>query len=400
MTEQEQQAQTQTTDFSTRMQENFWGDGNGAAAQTTQQQTADNTTEQQNTQQQATTQQQQTTPEVPIEPTVWFKEQFKDFQWEDVEKAKADISDWKKAKDNPVKEELKFENEISKNIYAHLSKGELKQVTEILKTQEKLDTYLSTDVNADTASEIIKLGLQLKHPNLKDKELEFHFSQQYGVPKEPVQKSTESDEDFEERHNEWKSKKETVEMNRIVQAKIMMPELEAAKGKLVLPDITPKANQVTQPSPEDLQKATQFKESYLKSAAESLKNFKGFSHTVEDKDVKIPLSYGLSPEEVKVIDDKMKFFAEENFNTNALFADLWMNEDGTINTNKMAEDLSRLYFGDKVAQKFAADSQAQRMEQFLKEKKNINLNETRQNGTVPLTEKTQSQKLQEHFWGN
>src|SRR6185503_19729002 len=45
-----------------------------------------------------------------------------------------------------------------------------------------------------------------------------------------------------ERHNEWKEKVEYIETKRVIAAKIAQPDLEAAKSKIVFPEIENKVD--------------------------------------------------------------------------------------------------------------------------------------------------------------
>ena len=40
------------------------------------------------------------------------------------------------------------------------------------------------------------------------------YGREYGVPKDPVQRITETDEEFAERHAEWKERADNIEMKK------------------------------------------------------------------------------------------------------------------------------------------------------------------------------------------
>lgn len=137
----------------------------------------------------------------------------------------------------PPAAEIKFENDASEKLFTAIQKGDRKEVYNILAQQERLDSLTTKEVNKDTAAEIIKLGMQLKYKDLTQAEIDYKFNKQFAVPREPVQSDTELDEDFDTRKAEWKSLVEDVEMNKMIEAKLTKPELEAAKSKLVLPEV-------------------------------------------------------------------------------------------------------------------------------------------------------------------
>lgn len=331
-----------------------------------------------------------------LDPNVWLK---RELDVDDIAVLKSEREELKKLRQTPA--EIKFADDQSKLIHELIRDGKRKEVREFLETQDKLETFSTANVDKDNAEDIIKLGISLKNKNLSKDEINFQYKEEYTVGKEPVQKATEDDDDFKERHDEWKEKAAKVEMKRVIAAKMLQPELEKLKSQIVLPDIKQSAPIEKEPTPEDLDKATKYKEAFLKSADDAVKNFSGFSVKVKDKDVEIPISYGLSAEEKTFIEGKIKNFAESGYNANELFAEQWVNKDGTINTSKMTEDLSRMYFSESAFQKFSSDSASQRLELYLKEKKQINLSDTRQQGDfAPNGNKTTHEQLQEKFWAN
>lgn len=185
-------------------------------------------------------------PETPVTPdqttTPIVQDVFQPFKekfgYQSAEDAIKEIEELRLLKANPpASTEYKYENDESKKLAAAISKGDRKEVYNILAKQEKIESLISTEVNKDNAAEIIKLGMQLKNSELTPQEVEFLYKQEYIAPKEPVQKATEDEDEFAERHNEWKEKVEMIEMKRVVAAKMAKPELESHKSKLVLPEI-------------------------------------------------------------------------------------------------------------------------------------------------------------------
>ena len=59
----------------------------------------------------------------------------------------------------------------------------------------------------------------------------------------------------------------------------------------------------------------------------------------------------------------------------------------------MVKDLSLIYSNEKQSQKLVADAANKRLELYLKEKKNINLNETNNSQFVPNGQKNQQEAL-------
>jgi len=298
-------------------------------------------------------------------------------------------------------DELKFEDEQSKQIHELLRTGKKKEVLEFLATQEKLETLVAAEVNEDTAGEIIKLGLKLKHKDLTDKEIEHKYNKQYSLPKEPVKGELDDDDEFAEKHAEWKERVDAIKMDKIIEAKTMKPELQKANTELVLPEIQKENRSQKEPTPEEQESFRKDKETFLQSAQSVINGYTGISVPVKDKDVDYTVNYSPSQEEKTIITEKLSEFAESGFDVNMLFAERWVSEDGkSIKVEQMVKDLSLLYGQEKFSQKLATDSANKRLEAYLKDKKQINVNETNPNGQLSLEKDNTSEtaKLQEFFW--
>jgi len=157
--------------------------------------------------------------------------------YETQEAALAEFEQLRSLKEKPPVQEIKFENEDSEKLFKLLQTGNTSEVYEVLAQQQKINALVSSEVNASTAGDIIKLGLQLKHKDLTQDEINYKFNKQYGLPKEPVQSASELDEEFLERKANWEEQVRDIEMSRIIDAKLLKPELESAKSQIKLPEL-------------------------------------------------------------------------------------------------------------------------------------------------------------------
>lgn len=326
------------------------------------------------------------------------------FGHDNLEAAKAEFEELRKLK-GQTPAEIKFENEESKKYFEAIAAGKEDEIFSILATKKQIEKANKLDVtNPKDAAELIKTTLQLKHKDLEAFEVHDIFEEQYSKPAKPVQTLEQTDEEHETQLAAWKVRCDAIDRKIVRDAKLAKPELDQLTSKLVLPEIpkqeTPAPTQ-PQPTQEELAEAKRLKDSFVESAQKSLNEFKGFSATVKDKDVEIPVSYDLSQEEKAFVDSKVKAFADTNFNVNSIFADRWVNEDGSVNSTQMTKDLSMLYYGEKASQKFASDAAAKRLEAYLKEKKNIDVNVTSTRETfAPNNTKSEQEKLADHFFTN
>lgn len=347
-----------------------------------------------------------TTPEekteevkVEVQPTTateWYKE----LGFENPDTAKAEFSKLKEQK--PA--EVKFENEQSKHIYELLQQGKSKEVKEFLETQEKLDAYLTVEVNSQTAEDIIKLGMQIKYKNLTPSEINYKFNKEYGIPAWPVQGNDELDEDFMARKNEWSEKVKDIEMSRTIEAKLVKPELEKHKSQLVLPEIGTQQGQQKPPTQEELEASKKFDAAFIESVDNSIKEFSGFSVKVKNEAVGLSetsIDYLIPEAEKQVLAIELKEFVEQGYNANSVFSQRWVNQDNTLNTKLMSEDRYWLTNRDKILNKVANDSATKAIDTYLKGKKNIDINETNQQGTAQILKenKTELDTVRDQFFG-
>lgn len=385
-TTEEQQPEV-TTNLSENLQSAIWGDKplqSSAAPE--------------NAPVQETKKEEAVVEEVAI-PKDWLK---KEFDIEDPAILKAEREELKTLRSKaPEKEEIKFANEQSRLLVEYLKEGKEDEALEILNNKKKIDKIIAAEVTEATAADIIKMSIKNKFKEFGDAEVERKFNKQFGLPKEPVYNElTETEEDFNAKHDEWKEKVADIKADLLMEAKVLKPELQKLSAELILPDIF-KKEQSAQPTQEDLDAANKMRTSFLQAAEETVNSFPGFSVSVKDKDVDLSANYAPSKEEKTMINERLKTFAESGFDANAILADRWVKEDGkTLNVNQMTEDLSRILFGDKASQTLSTDVVNQRIEMFLKEKKNINVNEASSKGNFTPDAKSSSEKLQEAYWGN
>ena len=160
------------------------------------------------------------------------------FGYESPEAAVSEIESLRVLKSQPpITEAPKFENEFNEKLYKAIQSGQVKEVTQLLAQQERLDSLTTSEVTKDNAADIIKLNMQLGNKLLTKEDIEFQYKQDYLPPKEPVQRSSETYEEFQERMEDYNERVSFVEQKRIIAAKMAIPELEKAKSTIKLPEI-------------------------------------------------------------------------------------------------------------------------------------------------------------------
>lgn len=358
-----------TQEHVSKLETEFWGAENGG--------------EQESQPTPSEPQQEKTEGDTPPKENDWYK----NFGWESEELAKTEIDKLKSIK------QPEFKNEESKQLYEAVLSNDRKAVISFLQEQEKLENIITGEVTKDNAADIIKLVMKDKYKELSDKEIDKKFDKIYPSIKKPEQKEDEYDDEYQERLKDWEEKVSEIEAELLMDAKIERKNIEKIKTELALPNINSEsAKEVSQ---EDL---TKLKTAFLEAADKAVSDFAGFKVDVKDDDINYAVNYTLSKEEKDVINESLKNFAEGNLDANAIFAARWVKEDQTLNVQQMVKDLSKIFSEEKDYQKMVMDAANQRLELFLKDKKQIEFSKEK---GVPMgvDARNESQRLQEAYWG-
>lgn len=356
-------------------------------------------------------QQQQEQPSVPdnnnnnegeveeevVDADEWLKNTF---GFENADSAKAEIEELRKLRESAsTKEEIKFANEASENFFNLLKEGKEDDIYNYLQEKKRIEKLTSSDVDDNTAAEIIKLNMQKKYKDLTESEIEYKFNKQFGVPAKPVQQDVETDEEYNERLSNWESKVKDIKTEMMIEAKLARPELERLKSELTLPDIKRESGQQG-PTQEELEAQAKFVDSFKQSAKNALNSFDGFNVMVKDEEVEIPLSYSVSQEEKAAIEAQISQFAESNFDANAILANRWLTEDGELNTAQVIRDLALLQSEGKINQKFVNEAASKRLAEHIRRTSNISVTSRTPQQTFSPEQKSDYDKQVEFIWKN
>lgn len=120
--------------------------------------------------------------QVSVEQSTFTFDIFKDkFGYEKPEDAFTEIEQLRSLKNNPVKPEIKFENELSEKLFKAFQGGKEDEVYRYLSEKNRLESLTSQEVTKDSAADIIKLGMQLKYKDLTPQEIDYKFNKQFLV---------------------------------------------------------------------------------------------------------------------------------------------------------------------------------------------------------------------------
>ena len=165
-------------------------------------------------------------PSTPADPFGIFKEKF---GYETPEAAVQDIETLRAFRAAPPTQPLKFENEVSQRIAEALQGNKLNEVYDILDQQIKIDRLTSGEMTAESASDVVKLGMQLKYKDLTPAQINFKFNKQYGLPSKPALLPAEDQDEYTERIAQWQAQVDDKKMELLIDATIARPELASSK---------------------------------------------------------------------------------------------------------------------------------------------------------------------------
>ena len=340
-----------------------------------------------------------------VDADEWLKTQF---GWENADAAKAEIDELRKLREGASSQaEIEFANEQSAKFFKLLQEGKEDDLYSFLENKKKFDRLSSiTDLDTRSAAEIIKLNMQQKYKDLTPAEIEYKFNKQFAVPAKPNQGEMETDDEYQERLQSWEAKAKDIETEMFIEAKLAKPELEKFKNELVLPDIQFESeSQSYQPTQEELEATEALMNQFKESAKAALSSFDGFSVSVKDEEVEIPLSYAVSDEEKNAVASQLDRFADANFDANVVLAERWLKDDGKggyqLNTNQIIRDLTLLQSDGKMNQKFVNDAASKRLTEYIKKTSNVSVtSQTAQSTFNPSSSKSELDKQIEYIWKN
>ena len=338
-----------------------------------------------------------------VDADEWLK---REFNWESAEQAKAELEELRQLRESASTEaEIEFANEQSAKLFQLLQEGKEDDLYSFLENKKRIDRLSSADLNTSTAAEIIKLNMAQKYKDLTQEEINYKFNKDFGIPSRPVQKDIETDEEYQERVSAWEGRVKDVETEMLIEAKLAKPELEKYKSELILPDIQFETNnQAYEPTQEELEAIEAQINNFKQSAQAALKSFDGFSVSVKDEEVEIPLSYAVSDEERSAVATQLERFADANFDANVLLAERWLKPDANggyeINTQQVVRDLALLNSEGRVNQKFVNDAAAKRLAEYIKRTSNVTVTSRTAQSTFNPDQRSDLDKQIEFIWKN
>lgn len=296
-----------------------------------------------------------------FDPNQFVKERF---GYESVEEAE---NEFKKFKERP---EFEFKDNISKTLFDAIREGKADDVYEVLNQQKRLEKLTNSELNSEIAAEIVKTNIKNKHKSLSDEDVELLFYDQFFVPLKPEQGYDESDDDYATKVSQWQSQVDYTERRLMIEAKVLKPEIEKLRSEITLPDIYNESGREAE-SQAEFEVMQEARSIYERTLDSDFQSFNGFSVSVKDEDVEIPISFNVAEEERLAMKNDL-----EDFDTDLYFESRWFNKEGKPNVQQIMADKYLLENREKIFSKIANEAASQRLLAHLKKNGNININQT------------------------
>ena len=161
-------------------------------------------------------------------------------------------------------------------------------------------------------------------------------------------------------------------MNRNIEAKLAKPELEKLKSTIVLPELERPTAQASEPTAEELEKVKAMRDNFLQKLDSDYSKVEGFTTKVKDELVELPITFKIPDEDKVAIKERLK----EGFDVNSYIDKRWFDDKGNPKIEQMISDIFQLENPDKILSGIANKSASERLLQYQKTAKNINLGTT------------------------
>lgn len=292
-----------------------------------------------------------------VDANVYLK---KELGYDDWGAAKKEIEELRQLKINAPKAHKfdEFVKEKEDDVYNYLrAKKELANV-------QTLDASKVED-----AAKLIKLNLQYKHKDLTADEITYLYNREYALPKKPVQKEDQDDDEYRDAVADWEERVREKQMSISIAAKMAKPELAQVATTLAIPEINISAPAPQQPTPQEVEAAKAQQEAYFQAVGKGVKDFTGFNVEYKEGDTSVPIKYEVSNEDRAKVEPILKSMATDF----SYFEKRWMNADGSINTSKMASDIFLVENQGMIFQKLVNEAATQKQLLDQKQRSNIQL---------------------------
>ena len=233
----------------------------------------------------------------------------------------------KALKNQPKGSDIELDDEARALIMA-IKEGKGDDVVKILDTKKQLSNAANLDADA-----AIKLHLQLTNKHYKKEDVEDVFDEKYGIPKEPIQRSLEDEDEFEERHNEWEVKRDKVKRAIERDAVTAKEALAKISTEIKIPQIDTHSDKDYEDYKASLAKSSDTINNVINPAIEAV-NEKDLVKAIKVLDAKNQMDFS-----VKITPEKEDFAKAKNMAVNVIdfLRELTFNAKGEVTPNELID---------------------------------------------------------------
>lgn len=275
------------------------------------------------------------------------------------EKVAERIVEVEKIVEKIVEKYPEFKDEHSKALYEAIQSGNEVELKKYLDQKYK-------DYNTMSDIDVVKEGLKATNPKWTDRDIEIEIKSKYGsLTKKDLTQIDEVNEpeeyDKAVRYNEQIEARELLLSRDARDARYTLDE---KKLNVELPKITTEQKQpeVIEPTPEEIAEATEQWEAQVNSEVPKIQDYK---FKVDGEEV----IYKLTEEDRKGQVEFMKTFDGGDWAAKRG----WINEDGTQNVMRIAEDVHKLENIERIIASSATQIKTATKKEVIKDIKNLNL---------------------------
>lgn len=287
-----------------------------------------------------------------------------EFGWEDPEIGKKELAELRELRNKPIK----FDNEESERIYNHIKSGNKAEIKKYLDREERLSSLDSLK-----PEDVIKMQIHESNPHYTSQDVQDIFEDKYSLPEKPESGGDDTDPIYLANLDKWQKQVDKITRSIGRDSFSAKETLAKLKTELVLPDIH-RADPDAAAKAQGLVRAqAALRSSYEEAFNRDFGSFAGYNVEAISGEVKLPINYGILPEENDVL--KTKMF---DFDVSDYFDKRWFPE-GKPNIPLMKKELYALENFDKILQKTANDAASKAVDNHLKNLANIKVDDQTQN---------------------
>lgn len=292
-----------------------------------------------------------------LDPKDWLK---REFGVDDIAILKAEREELTKLKSTPATTQIEtIPEEIEEKFFEYVA------------TKKQFDKIEKANLeNPKDAADLIKTFYKFKYPDFNDSDIKEHFDEQYAKVPVPKQADDQTNDEYAEVLEQVKARNEAIDRKIIRDAKVVKPEFTEFKSKIVRPELPKYQPKPEAPSQESLAKIEEQRQNFLNKLESDYAKFDGFSTTVKDESVEIPVAFKVPDEAKTAIKERFK----AGFDLNEFIDKRWSDAKGEAQINQLISDVYVLENLDKILLGVANNAANQRLVEYRKQAGNINVN--------------------------